>query len=66
MELSKWGALAGAGLLLVSYNLAQPGIDELRNNRPADKVSTAKTELTARRCSGSTVWRRLGFDRNFG
>ena len=44
MEISKWGALAGAGLLLVSYNLAQPGINKLRNNRPDDKVSTAKTE----------------------
>ncbi len=44
MELSKWGALAGAGLLLVCYNLAQPGINELRNNRPDDKVGTAKTE----------------------
>ena len=47
MELSKWGALAGAGLLLISYNLAQPGIDRMRNNRPDDAkpgASKAKTE----------------------
>ena len=47
MELSKWGALAGAGLLLVSYNLAQPGINKLRNNRPDENTpgaTKAKTE----------------------
>ncbi len=32
MDFKKWGVLAGAALLLVSYNLMQPGLVELRNN----------------------------------
>lgn len=44
MELSKWGALAGAGLLLVSYNLAQPGISKLRNSQAVHPGTEAKTE----------------------
>ncbi|BCM90183.1 hypothetical protein IAD21_02034 [Abditibacteriota bacterium] len=32
MQINKWGILGLAGLMLVSYNLAQPGLLELRNN----------------------------------
>jgi len=32
MQLNKWGVLGLAGLLLVSYNLTQPGLLALRNN----------------------------------
>ncbi len=32
MQLNKWGVLGLAGLMLVSYNLAQPGLLALRNN----------------------------------
>ena len=32
MQLNKWGVLGLAGLLLVSYNLTQPGLLKLRNN----------------------------------
>ncbi len=44
MELSKWGALAGAGLLLVSYNLAQPGINRLRDTDAVHPKTEAKRE----------------------
>ena len=44
MELSKWGALAGAGLLLVSYNLAQPGINRLRDTNAIHPKTEAKRE----------------------
>ncbi len=44
MELSKWGALAGAGLLLVSYNLAQPGINRLRDTDAIHPKTEAKRE----------------------
>ena len=44
MEISKWGALAGAGLLLVSYNLAQPGINRLRNTDAVHPKTEAKRE----------------------
>ena len=62
MEISKWGALAGAGLLLVCYNFAQPGINELRNNRPEDNkagTTKAKPRLMARRFNGLIAWRAL-------
>ena len=44
MEISKWGALAGAGLLLVSYNLAQPGINRLRDTDAVHPKTEAKRE----------------------
>ena len=44
MEFSKWGALAAAGLLLVSYNLTQPGLIALRDNRPKQANATARSE----------------------
>ena len=44
MEFSKWGALAGAGLLLVSYNLAQPGINKLRNTEAIHPGTEARSE----------------------
>ena len=44
MELSKWGALAGAGVLLVCYNLAQPGISKLRDTQAIHPGTEAKAE----------------------
>ncbi len=44
MEISRWGALAGAGLLLVSYNLAQPGINRLRDTNSIHPKTEAKRE----------------------
>ena len=52
MELSKWGALAGAGLLLVSYNLAQPGINRMRNTNAIHP----KTEARREAYGPSLVW----------
>jgi len=45
MQLNKWGVLGLAGLLLVSYNLTQPGLLALRNNntRIVDNVSGVTT-----------------------
>ena len=44
MELSKWGALAGAGVLLVCYNMAQPGISKLRDTQAIHPGTEAKLE----------------------
>ena len=44
MEFSKWGALAGAGLLLVCYNLAQPGITQMRTTDAIHPGSEARSE----------------------
>ena len=44
MELSKWGALAGAGVLLVCYNLAQPGITKMRDSQTIHPGTEAKAE----------------------
>ena len=45
MQLNKWGVLGLAGLLLVSYNLTQPGLLKLRNNETkiVDPISGLKT-----------------------
>ncbi|RYX85427.1 hypothetical protein EON83_05530 [bacterium] len=49
MQFNKWGALGVAGLMLVSYNLSQPGLLKLRNNEtrlkdPFNQNSTNKRE----------------------
>ena len=45
MESNKWGILGTAGLLLVAYNLTQPGLIKLRNNetRLVDPATQKKT-----------------------
>ena len=44
MEFPKWGALAGAVLLLVAYNKAQPGITQMRTTDAVHPGSEARAE----------------------
>ena len=44
MDLNKWGVLAGAGVLLVAYNLTQPGLVKMRDTNAIHPKTEAKRE----------------------
>ena len=44
MEFKKWGVLAAAGALLVSYNLMQPGLIKMRDSSAVHPGTQAKRE----------------------
>ncbi len=55
MQLNKWGALGMAGLMLVAYNLTQPGLLQMRTNQGRLKDPVSKQPTNKREAYGESL-----------